>query len=202
MKRLVISAIALVITSAHAIGIEQRLIAATSDEKVIIATATNSFRTTFIEVNQEIPNAEHLLRAGILEEEGTRFAIITPTTVHLIELSNDQITYTNTDWEGSQLTSQNSRFYANSLNILQGEGAYLKPHVTTHRTSGSSRTSYTLSTSTSRPSYPSSTSTSCSYSSTTYGSNMTCRTGGRITYSQTCSVSPVTFAVNCRSNSY
>lgn len=178
-------------------GVVFRMFAATGDETIIIAEAENAFSVPFIEVDREIPNAEYVMRFGILDGEGRRFVVITPSTIHVVERDGDQVRYSTPEWDDPIFTAANSRFNRRAL-TGEGSGRLLQPAP---RAEGLGYTpSRVMGRSSVRSGYPSSTTCTSSYSAS--GSSITCTSGGRTTYTNTCRVNPVTNAITCTSRTY
>ncbi len=202
MKRFVVLLGFLTAGASFAQGIIPRALAlSNADESIILATAENAFRVPFVEVDREIPNAEFVMRMGILEEERARFVLITPTTIHAVERSGDEVTYSTPEWDDRMFTSASSRFNRISL-TGEGEGATMKPAPYVpgpNYRAGPNRwgSSYT-------PSSSRSSTYSCTSSSTSNSSTMTCRTNGRITSTSTCRLTGYgsTRTMTCTSNRY
>lgn len=200
MRRFVVLLGLLMAGASFAQGIIPRALAlANADESIILATAENAFRVPFVEVDREIPNAEFVMRLGILDEERTRFVLITPTTIHVVERSGDEVTYSTPEWDDRVFTSQASRFYRMTV-TGEGEGATLKPKPYVPGPN------YRAGPSSFRSSYSSSRSStySCTMSSSSTSSTMTCRTNGRITSTNTCRLTGYgnTRTMTCTSNRY
>jgi len=200
MRRLfVLFALTLAATAA-AQGIVPRLLDATGTEDAIVAAGSNSFRTQFIEIDREIPGVEELLRAGILHEERARFALVTPTLVHMVERAGENVMYSTAPWGAPELTTTNSRFTTVGMSV-EGTGTFLKPPAPIERPRTTARPHYP----TSRPSSSYSSTVgniTCTSTTTPYSSSITCRSNGRIISTTSCTMNQRTYQIDCTSRDY
>lgn len=169
----------------------------------VIARATNEAGTVFVEVDRLVGNLEAAIQGGLREEDFQRIAIFTPDgVVHYGERYGNRTFAYSRPWVDF-VKYPVPLFSMDALtHDSDSDGDFLSEEAIEMARASS----YT------RPPPPAAVGRGgrassggqvrCESRTTSSTSTMTCYSGGRVTYQLTCTVNPVTYEVNCRSNSY
>lgn len=186
-------------------GVLERL----QGEFEVIARATNDAGTVFVELDQIVGDVESALRGGLREEGFQRMAILTPDGIAYYgeRYANRTFSYSRPwvdfvkypvqffDMDSLAFDSESSGTFLSSDGIAMAMASpYARP-ARPHAVRGGGGAP-------GGDPAAGGFEVECEFSSTTWRSTTTCYSGGRVTYRTTCTTSPVTFDVTCRSTYY
>lgn len=163
----------------------------------VVGRATNATGALFLELDSTPSNVGSALRQGISQEGFEHVAIVTPDDkVRYASVVDGEVFVFTMDWwrfvqldhrefRMNNLTYEEMGTYLNPTAIAEARAA--RPAWATGRSQSSSVT------------IPRN---GCLSNTTSTSSTMTCYSNGRVTFRSVCTISRVTFAISCRSDSY
>lgn len=168
-------------------------------EFTVTGIAVNASGVKFIELSETPMNVELALREGVYEEDKQRLAIFTPDDmVRSAHVIGDEVVYFEVDW--IQFVQNNSVFFRTNEVTFEREGNYLNEDA--FQAARNTKLTRLYAPALPRKGVSSTPRNGCVSSTNTTGSTMTCYSNGKVTYRSVCTVNPVTYAINCRSDSY
>lgn len=162
----------------------------------VVATATNDRGAVFIELDAIPSNVDVALSEGVVQEEGQRVAIITPSgIVYYASVIYDKVYSYQSEWV-SFVRARSSNFLMTDLSY-DSYGVFLNPDnialLLPERVEPDSGVPF-------YPPSPSEIPPLHGCAANTFSTR--CYQDGRLTYGVICTSDPVTGAVTCRSESY
>lgn len=195
MRTLLVMLIVCLASTGLAQGVVERLYG----NPAVVGRATNDRGAVFIELATIPLNIMRSLREGLEHEESQRVAIITPDSMvrYGLVLNGNVYTYQVSWLDFVVLNSPN--FSMDNMHF-EDEGRYLRADAIADAREGVRPRIGRPGGFVARP--PNMSRNGCDSSTTASRSTMTCYSNGRVTYRSVCTTNPVTYAINCTSDTY